>query len=292
MTTPLKTCTKCKKELPRTTLFFSERAGVADGFWPHCKICHSEEAKKYIKKRKISKKKLTNATGYKNPTPPSARQWPYTPAVIGMLKSNPERSNQWIASETGAPYEYVNSVRKKMEMENEIPFVTETINVKGVWRRRYVNKATLNDPWGRTELVYFLKYREIPDSPVRIGWTNNMKQRFATYKMHNAFELEVLKTVNAGAAFEADVHLLFDDIRLHGEWFKGTPDLYEFIRGLPESATTEYQNQLQQYVAESPYRQGHYKPSRAKKKLLAAVEKNPPPDFCNSTSANNQALSG
>lgn len=260
--TKTKTCTQCGEAYPATTLFFSRRPNVGDGFVPHCKVCRSN-----AQKNRVSRKVLeSNLTGKDYKVKAKTKRYVYHDPVETSLRENPERSNRWIASETGAPYEFVSTMRMRLEESGEIPFVTETINEKGDWRRRLIRHDRISDPWGSQHVVYFIRYKDMAESPIKIGRTNCMKKRLKAYHLHNGLPIEVMLVIMADSQFEADAIELFKEDNLHGEWFKHSERLLAFIESLrPQEAKHPISEDLQKHVVASPYHDPSYHKSRRTK---------------------------
>lgn len=76
--------------------------------------------------------------------------------------------------------------------------------------------------------VYFIKCNDF----VKIGQTNNVKQRIKDLQTGNPHELQLLKTINADIKIEVQLHKQFSHLNIRGEWFALTADLIDFINKL------------------------------------------------------------
>lgn len=74
-----------------------------------------------------------------------------------------------------------------------------------------------------TDLVYFVQ--GTPGTPIKIGTTDSgrVRARVKQLQTGHPFPLRVLRTVRGGKQLESDVHRMFADYRLSGEWFAPEP---------------------------------------------------------------------
>lgn len=77
------------------------------------------------------------------------------------------------------------------------------------------------------ELVYFVAAK---GGPVKIGSTTNIASRLVRLQTAVPKPLELLALIPGGALEEAALHERFKEHRLHGEWFRRTPELNALIR--------------------------------------------------------------
>ncbi len=77
-----------------------------------------------------------------------------------------------------------------------------------------------------TRCVYFIR---AGDGPIKIGTTQRLRGRLAEIQATAPVELRVLLYVPGGLHEERAIHERFRAARLHGEWFRATPELLQFI---------------------------------------------------------------
>lgn len=64
---------------------------------------------------------------------------------------------------------------------------------------------------------------------IKIGWAKDPSVRLAQLQTGSPVRLRLLGIVPGVKSLERDVHRRFGGLRLHGEWFKQSPSLLEFI---------------------------------------------------------------
>lgn len=64
---------------------------------------------------------------------------------------------------------------------------------------------------------------------VKIGFTHNLKQRFAILQQHCETELRLYGSIEGTYADELDLHHRFGHLRHHGEWFTLDDSIREYI---------------------------------------------------------------
>lgn len=79
--------------------------------------------------------------------------------------------------------------------------------------------------------VYFIKPIGF-DSPIKIGCTTNIQERFAGLSLQSPWPLEILATIEGGLTVERQFHTKFLSSRLRGEWFVSSPDLLDTIAAI------------------------------------------------------------
>lgn len=79
-------------------------------------------------------------------------------------------------------------------------------------------------------VVYFIR----TDGFIKVGRTTNFDNRLAKLQTGSPHELEVLLVVPGGSGLEADIHRDLKEYRHRGEWFRETPEVWEYIRGLDD----------------------------------------------------------
>lgn len=85
------------------------------------------------------------------------------------------------------------------------------------------------DP-SRTAGVYFVRAGAV----VKVGTSQDVRARLRTLQTGCPEPLQLLAVMRGGRAEEAEVHRLFDYLRIHGEWFRAEPELMRFIASLEE----------------------------------------------------------
>lgn len=73
--------------------------------------------------------------------------------------------------------------------------------------------------------VYFISAGDA----VKIGKAANPKRRLAQLRSGNLHQLEMLGAMKAERNTESEIHRMFDDSRINGEWFRLTPEIRQFI---------------------------------------------------------------
>jgi hypothetical protein len=75
--------------------------------------------------------------------------------------------------------------------------------------------------------VYFI--RPVGGGPIKIGNTDKLDARFKTIQACCPVRLELLAYAHGGHLLEKALHRKFRKSRLHGEWFRATPNLKKLI---------------------------------------------------------------
>lgn len=78
--------------------------------------------------------------------------------------------------------------------------------------------------------VYFIQSGK--SGPIKIGRSNNVEGRLATFQTGHHEELRLLCRVPGGAALEAALHEALSDDALRGEWFRPSPRVLALVREL------------------------------------------------------------
>lgn len=80
----------------------------------------------------------------------------------------------------------------------------------------------------KIRFVYFIQTGE--SGPIKIGRTQNPKQRLQCLQTHSAFPLRLLTiALDQDETNESVLHERFSHLRQDGEWFSPGPDLLSFI---------------------------------------------------------------
>ncbi len=82
--------------------------------------------------------------------------------------------------------------------------------------------------------IYFIG--SVVTEIIKIGISHNPNQRFKQIQEANATELELFKVLcDVPKEYERKIHALFQDLRLRGEWFRLTNNLFKFISNVNEN---------------------------------------------------------
>lgn len=79
--------------------------------------------------------------------------------------------------------------------------------------------------------IYFMQAGK---GPIKIGFSTNIKSRLPEIQRWHPEEIRLLKTVKGRIEGEKDIHRLFREDRIRGEWFKPSDKLMAFINGLQD----------------------------------------------------------
>lgn len=83
--------------------------------------------------------------------------------------------------------------------------------------------------WPEGKHVYFIQAGD--DGPVKIGCTQNLKERYAELANGSPLPLTVIGVIPGYRPTEQHLHKLFAADRLHGEWFRPTAALLALASG-------------------------------------------------------------
>ena len=80
--------------------------------------------------------------------------------------------------------------------------------------------------------IYFILAKDT----VKIGVATDMEERIKDMQTGNPYPLKILyslpATTKMAYRLESQLHLIFENIQLHGEWFAATPALLGFIENI------------------------------------------------------------
>lgn len=79
--------------------------------------------------------------------------------------------------------------------------------------------------------VYFICAPELPDR-VKIGVSHETSNRLRELQIGSPARLVVMAVASGDSEDEANLHRIFQRDRMHGEWFRLSPELAELIRGV------------------------------------------------------------
>jgi hypothetical protein len=92
-------------------------------------------------------------------------------------------------------------------------------------------------PYGN--VVYFIQ----PEcgGPIKIGYSSDVRRRIEEFQPGCPYKLKPLLCVRGGTIFdEKKLHRKFEKHRLHGEWFKPVPEIFEFIEELEKHGKRKF----------------------------------------------------
>lgn len=70
----------------------------------------------------------------------------------------------------------------------------------------------------KTTNIYFIQ--SVIGGPVKIGTANNIEVRIKQHQTGSPFTLKIIKTIeNVSRKTERELHKIYSDYRVHGEWF-------------------------------------------------------------------------
>lgn len=80
----------------------------------------------------------------------------------------------------------------------------------------------------RGDVVYFVQETS-SDGYIKIGYSNQVSRRIEGLRTDNAHEIKVLLILNGDRKLEHEMHRRFWDSHTHGDWFRQSKDLIDFI---------------------------------------------------------------
>jgi DNA-binding transcriptional MerR regulator len=98
------------------------------------------------------------------------------------------------------------------------------LRVTDEWKSRQASLLP-GQPRHAQSVVYFIKAGD----RIKIGRTTRLPARMDAIATSTPEKLEILLVVAGGDAEEKQVHALFSDDRIRGEWFRSSPRLTQFI---------------------------------------------------------------
>ena len=115
-------------------------------------------------------------------------------------------------------------------------------------QKGYTNLQPQSKSFQNITFIYFFKAVNL--NRVKIGMSRNVHQRLGKVQTTSPVELELIKIIRTNDRYPNDVsiHALFQNIRLHNEWFELTLELQAFIDELDSvpigEAAAYYEEQL------------------------------------------------
>lgn len=81
-------------------------------------------------------------------------------------------------------------------------------------------------------MIYFV--RQNKTGPIKIGFTENLKQRIIGLQVSNPEKLALLGTIGGSKYIERQIHQHLRFYHIGGEWFRASSFVLEFIYSLPD----------------------------------------------------------
>lgn len=88
-----------------------------------------------------------------------------------------------------------------------------------------------------SNFVYFIQSEA--DRSIKIGYSTNVAARLSYLATASAHPLKLLAVIAGDKRDEREIHWQFRKDHLHGEWFRSTERLLDFITALPEKIEVE-----------------------------------------------------
>jgi len=79
-------------------------------------------------------------------------------------------------------------------------------------------------------MIYFMSCDEVPQCPIKIGWSNNPEERREHLSKGSPYPLKIIGMVHSPFEGEGLLHIHFAEERLHGEWFRRSSRLESWIK--------------------------------------------------------------
>ncbi len=79
--------------------------------------------------------------------------------------------------------------------------------------------------------IYFIKSKNL----VKIGFSQDLKNRCATLKTMSPISPQLIYTLKGSVDKEKEIHRRFNHLRHHGEWFRYTDEIRNYIDSMRES---------------------------------------------------------
>ncbi|RAI42814.1 GIY-YIG nuclease family protein [Rhodoplanes roseus] len=112
------------------------------------------------------------------------------------------------------------------------PTAEDMENIKSECRRLYGQMRSFilyknrKRPRYKRGLIYFISAGDL----VKIGYTENVEVRLKTIQKYSPTKLELIATFDDKTQMdEVRLHRQFDHCRAHGEWFRFTDEIREYI---------------------------------------------------------------
>lgn len=104
----------------------------------------------------------------------------------------------------------------------ELSFVDDRSKIRNEIAK--INEREINN---KKDVVYFIGDKE--NKVVKIGYTNDIKNRLQVIQTGYPRKLEVFTTINGDMKLERQLHDKFSKYRLHGEWFELCEEINDYI---------------------------------------------------------------
>jgi hypothetical protein len=79
-------------------------------------------------------------------------------------------------------------------------------------------------------VIYFIASKRGKSLRIKIGHAVDPKQRLFSLQISSPDRLRILATMPGDLSKEAEVQARFSEFKIRGEWFRGLPELTEFIQ--------------------------------------------------------------
>lgn len=89
----------------------------------------------------------------------------------------------------------------------------------------------------KKDVVYFIFFEEL--RVVKIGYTNNIQNRFKNLRVAIPGNLEILGVISGDTVLEKKLHRAFRKYKMRGEWFFYSQELKNYIEEHAEKVTVE-----------------------------------------------------
>ncbi len=211
----------------------------------YCFSCRNNSEKQKYKENSLERRKKANEKREEKET---IRKHPYREEVKKALIENGCWNNTLIAKKIGCSFTYVRNLREELESKGEIEFQKKLLTEKGTFRRRLIQARAQHT---RKEIVYFIQtITELKNNPIKIGTTKNLHKRLGKFNTDSPFELKVLGVIEGGTKKETELHILFDHLRIKGEWFRPENELINWIENNTHENLTNIPNGVKEIFKE------------------------------------------
>lgn len=100
------------------------------------------------------------------------------------------------------------------------------------------------------ESVYFIQAKST--GYIKIGYTRDLVQRLKVLQAHSGDHLELRIHANGSKAMEREIHRIYKDARVYGEWFRPVPALLANIEQLRAGLGKEGLEDYDDYWSDLP----------------------------------------
>lgn len=121
----------------------------------------------------------------------------------------------------GTPILAIDAV--ELLLDAEIAMESGNVRRYSQIERAAITKASLRTTW-----IYFIA--SVDYGSVKIGRAKNPANALTRLSAHSPVPLQIAAAIRFLPVCETWLHEQFKDLRLHGEWFKASPDLVDMMR--------------------------------------------------------------